>query len=248
MPVPSPLERIATGTRVIVALIAAGFITFSANHSVRVGLAALFAYTSAVVIGQVGTMAPRRLRRASAASALPGRADSGPEPEVPDASARRAETKSDSVTRWGLVAHTLACLLAAVLAFWLMSPGQESVAGFIILVAAWALVSGAIEFLLGLRARRRRESDGGFTVIGAITVAFGVVIALVPPDLHVQYGGLERAPGALTAATQAVGLLGAYLAIIVVLLAIEGLSSWMRRKVGSTGEAHSIRSPGGDPR
>lgn len=103
--------------------------------------------------------------------------------------------------------------------------GDEAKAsGFILLVAVWAFVTGAIEMVSGWMARRRGVLGRDAMLTGALTLLLGLIVVIVPPDLRQEYGGLEQVQGALTAATQAVGFVGAYFALLGVLLIIEGFS------------------------
>lgn len=103
--------------------------------------------------------------------------------------------------------------------------GEGATAATLIwLVAAWALVTGVLELLAGWIARRRGPLGRDAMLTGALTLLLGLLVAILPPDLRQQYGGIEQVDGALTASTQAVGYLGAYFALLGVLLIIEGLS------------------------
>lgn len=115
-------------------------------------------------------------------------------------------------------AGAIALVLAAV--HGLAAPASA----LILLVAAWALVTGVIELIAGWRARRLGPLGRDAFATGALTLLLGLLVAIVPPDLRIEYGGVEQVEGALTASTQAVGLIGAYFALLGVLLIIEGLT------------------------
>ncbi len=78
---------------------------------------------------------------------------------------------------------------------------------------------------------------------GALTVVLAVAFLLVPPDLVVQYGGVEQREGQLTAPVVAVGLLGAYAAIVAVFLVIAALSmKWGTSTPTATSAADAPRT------
>ncbi|WP_045929356.1 HdeD family acid-resistance protein [Clavibacter nebraskensis] len=91
-------------------------------------------------------------------------------------------------------------------------------------VSIWAVVTGFLELVAGLRSRGRVPGATDAITAGALTVVLAVAFLLVPPDLVVQYGGVEQREGQLTAPVVAVGLLGAYAAIVGVFLVIAALS------------------------
>lgn len=88
---------------------------------------------------------------------------------------------------WGAIAPTLPLLL--------------------LLVTAFAAITGALELFLGWRAADRSAGSRDRRAVGGITVALAVVFLVIPPD-----------------AVLAVGLLGAYAAVLAVYLGIAGLS------------------------
>lgn len=123
----------------------------------------------------------------------------------------------------------------------------RTVAGFFVVVIAWALVSGILELIAGwrgLRARaERREIAPGVAdarppvavaprsesrdavVVGAITIALGVALLFVQPAYALDYT-IEDAHQTftLTGITIGVGLFGGYAAIVAVYLGIAGFS------------------------
>ncbi|WP_127818143.1 acyl-CoA synthetase [Microbacterium sp. CPCC 204701] len=124
---------------------------------------------------------------------------------------------------------------------------MRTVAGFFAVVIAWALISGALELIvgsLGLRGRtERREIAPGVAdarppvpvgprsesrdavVAGAITLLLGVALLFVQPAYALDYTIEEaRQTFTLTGITIGVGLLGGYAAIVAVYLGIAGFS------------------------
>lgn len=123
-----------------------------------------------------------------------------------------------------VLVRALITVLAGGFAVTLAASGAADVRGFILLVAIWALVTGLIELAGGLVARTSRLYAREILFTGALTLLLGVAVAFVPPNLNVQYGGRENVSGALTADVQAIGFVGAYFAVLGVMLVIEALS------------------------
>lgn len=95
---------------------------------------------------------------------------------------------------------------------------------FILTISIWGIVTGLAE-LAGVPFIRKHAMYAGEIVIsGALTLLLGVIVAFVPPELDAPYGGVEQVEGSLTASVQAVGMVGAYLAVLGVLLVIEAIT------------------------
>ena len=94
---------------------------------------------------------------------------------------------------------------------------------FVLLLSAWAVVTGFIEFYLGLRGRKSERAARDWIFVGALTVVLAVVVLVVPPDF-VQSYIVEGIEGQLTASVIVVGTLGAYWAILGVYLVIAALT------------------------
>jgi uncharacterized membrane protein HdeD (DUF308 family) len=106
---------------------------------------------------------------------------------------------------------------------------------FFVILIVWAVVTGVIELIAGLRQRRALRmtqnpeaapSDARDSiVIGAITIVFAIALALVPTQYSLDYR-IEEADATftLTGIIIGVGLFGAYTAIVAVYLAIAGFS------------------------
>ena len=92
------------------------------------------------------------------------------------------------------------------------------------LVSAFGILTGALELVAGLRARRSDRSARDWILTGALTVLLGVVFLVVPPGYSQSLGGIERISGTLTASVVLVGLLGAWGIIVGVLQAISAVS------------------------
>ncbi|MEO6943400.1 MAG: hypothetical protein ABI053_01655 [Lacisediminihabitans sp.] len=111
------------------------------------------------------------------------------------------------------------------------------IAMFFLLVTAFALITGFLELYCGLRTRRRFVASGDWLVAGVLTILTAIALLLVPPGLHQSIRTAEGATGVLDASVVAVGILGAYAAILAVYLLIAGFSAkWGTQSVraGST--------------
>lgn len=100
-----------------------------------------------------------------------------------------------------------------------------SIAVFFLIVTAFALITGFLELYIGLRTRRSFVASNDWLAGGAITVVAGVALQLVPPGLHQSMRTAEGTSGVLDAPIVAVGILGAYGAILAIYLLIAGLSA-----------------------
>ena len=124
-------------------------------------------------------------------------------------------------SRWSYV------LLAAVgIAAGMASgiPAWRSDDLFFVVVSAWAILSGGIELLAGIRARRTGDvlSRDAITV-GALGVLLGIVLLLIPAGFVQDYTVADRS-FVLSGIILGVGMLGGYAAIVAVFLGIAGLT------------------------
>lgn len=193
--------------RALPAVVIALVITFTQHHPVEFGFGVFGAYAlvSGVLIGVEAFGVPGH----------PGR--------VPTA-LRGALT---------VVAGAVAIVVAAV-------PGLATAAGLILLLSLWAGSTGLLELLGAWLLRRSSEAriETGSprasgprsllarqaAIAGSIALLLALLVATVPPELRLEYGGREQIEGALTAPMQAIGYFGAYAALLGVLLIIEGLT------------------------
>ena len=97
---------------------------------------------------------------------------------------------------------------------------------FFVVVIAWALATGLVELLGGIRGRRTGDPaarDG--VLIGILTLVLGLALLLVNPAYSLEYFIAEAGQAyTLTGITIGVGLLGGYCAIVAVFLGIAGFS------------------------
>ncbi|MFZ7086496.1 DUF308 domain-containing protein [Curtobacterium sp. RRHDQ10] len=133
-------------------------------------------------------------------------------------SARRLDDRS--ARRMALV-QSVVSIVAGVVALLLAGSGLPA---FIAVVTVFAVVTGVIELLQGVRARRTSSFARDWMTVGGLTVALAVAFLVTPPDYSKQLGGVERVTGTLDSSIILVGLLGAYLALTAVFHLIAGLS------------------------
>lgn len=121
-----------------------------------------------------------------------------------------------------LVAQGVASAVLGALALAFSSGG---VGMFFLLVTVWAAVTGALELWSGFRYRGRHVAANDWLAVGGITAVTALVFLLLPPDFRQEFVGEQQVSGVLDSSIVAVGLLGAYAAIVTVYLAIAGLSA-----------------------
>ena len=78
---------------------------------------------------------------------------------------------------WLLLIEGIVGVLAGILAFVLP---QAAALAFLYLVAAWAIVTGVLEILAAVRLREEIEGEWALIVGGAVSVVFGVLLAVLP--------------------------------------------------------------------
>ncbi|WP_102193507.1 acyl-CoA synthetase [Microbacterium aurantiacum] len=96
---------------------------------------------------------------------------------------------------------------------------------FFAVVSAWALITGGIELLAGIRARRIDDPTARDSItVGAFGILLGILLLLIPAGLVQEYSIESAGTFELTGIILGVGMLGAYAAIVAVFLGIAGLS------------------------
>jgi uncharacterized membrane protein HdeD (DUF308 family) len=122
--------------------------------------------------------------------------------------------------RWGfLLFEGLVSLAAGIVA--LVWPGLTALA-LLYWIAAWALITGALEIAAAVRLRRELAGEWLLALSGVASIVFGVLLIRAP------------GPGALAV----LYLIGAYAVLFGILLCALGmrLRAWMRwREVRQTG-------------
>ncbi|MCE4026093.1 MULTISPECIES: acyl-CoA synthetase [unclassified Microbacterium] len=183
--------------RAAFAAVAALMITFSANHSAIVGLSVFSGF--ALVTALIHMLA--------------------------------AWLVAPAGWRWPYV------LLAAISILTGMAgsiPAWRTTPLFFVVVIAWGALGGLVELIAGLRARRQARAgtapavvaDGArdAILVGALGLALAVGLLCVPTTYALNYSIAEAGSFTLTGITLAVGIFGAYAAIVAVFLGIAGLS------------------------
>jgi uncharacterized membrane protein HdeD (DUF308 family) len=97
--------------------------------------------------------------------------------------------------------------------------------GYLVWVlSGWAILTGALELVTGIRARGRVTGWTDWVIVGALTVALGIVALVIPPDISDSFTGDKGVQGLLTSPIIIVGILGAWAVITGVLQAIAAAS------------------------
>lgn len=96
---------------------------------------------------------------------------------------------------------------------------------FVWVVSAWAVVTGALELVSGIRARGRQTAARDWMILGGLALILAVAFLVVPPDYSQALGGIEQIKGELTASVVLVGMFGAWSIVAGVLLGIAAVSA-----------------------
>ena len=121
-----------------------------------------------------------------------------------------------------VVAHAKRLLFTGLLGGF---PPLRTDTGFFVIVGAWALLSGLVELVAGILARKRSEAGARDVIItGALGLLLVVALLLVPINYSWGYSIEGAGDFTLTGIILGVGMLGAYGAIVAVFLAIAGSS------------------------
>jgi len=96
---------------------------------------------------------------------------------------------------------------------------------YVWVVSAWAIVTGALELVSGIRARGRTGAARDWMILGTLTLILAIAFLVVPPDYNQPLGGLEQIRGELTASVVLVGMFGAWAIVAGVLLGIAAVST-----------------------
>ncbi len=105
---------------------------------------------------------------------------------------------------------------------------------FVWVVSAWAVVTGALELVSGIRARGRLAAARDWMILGGLTLILAIGFLLVPPDYTQALGGIEKIRGELTASVVLVGMFGAWAIVAGVLLGIAAVSARSPRAARAT--------------
>jgi uncharacterized membrane protein HdeD (DUF308 family) len=122
-----------------------------------------------------------------------------------------------------LIAGSLRAFAAGVLRWFQLAQGAVSIAlgaialfttgaglpFLILLLSAWAVITGFLELYTGLRSRGRLDYARDWLFAGGLTVLFAIVVLVVPGDYNQPFTGPDGIERALTASVILVGVLGA---------------------------------------
>lgn len=104
-------------------------------------------------------------------------------------------------------------------------PGIRSTTLFFVLVITWALATGIAEVAFGIHGRRTGVPEARDSVlIGIFTIALGIGLLIVNPAYRLDYVIDAAGSFTLTGIVIAVGIFGAYAALVAVFLGIAGFS------------------------
>lgn len=104
-------------------------------------------------------------------------------------------------------------------------PPLRTTAMFFGVLIAWAALSGLVELLAGIRSRKPGDSLGRDRMtVGVTSLLLALALLLVPQGYSYSYTAPDGNAYTLTGITIAVGIYGAYAAIVAVYLAIAGFT------------------------
>jgi uncharacterized membrane protein HdeD (DUF308 family) len=129
--------------------------------------------------------------------------------------------RAEPISRTSFRAQAVVSVAAGIAA--LVLPGGGI--GYLVwILSGWAIVTGALELVSGIRARRRAVAWIDWIMVGALTVLLGAVVLVIPPDIADRFTGDKGVEGLLTSPIIVVGLLGGWAIVTGVLLAIAAAS------------------------
>ena len=130
--------------------------------------------------------------------------------------------RSERRSRGLFVVQGILTVIAGIAALVLPEGGVHY---FVWVVSAWAVVTGALELVSGIRARGRVGSGRDWMILGGLTLVLAIGFLVVPPDYSQTLGGIEQIKGELTASVVLVGMFGAWAIVAGVLLGIAAVSA-----------------------
>ena len=86
-------------------------------------------------------------------------------------------SRGDDQPWWALLLEGLVSIAAGIVAF--VVPGVTELA-LLYIIAAWAIVTGALEIVAAIRLRRRISGEARLVLNGVLSIAFGVLTMLMP--------------------------------------------------------------------
>ncbi|MCW4459118.1 hypothetical protein [Microbacterium sp. MPKO10] len=143
-------------------------------------------------------------------------------------------TIGDRPMRRLVIAQSVMSLVAGGVALAFNSSGLGT---YLLTVSIWAGLTGLLELYSGYRLVRRSALSRDLLIAGGLTALLAIVFVLLPPDFQQTDGGIDNAPLALNSSVMAVGVFGAYAAVMAVFLAIGGLSlKWQKSDANAATE------------
>jgi len=145
--------------------------------------------------------------------------------------------RAEPISRTAFRAQAVVTVLAGIAA--LVLPGGGI--GYLVwILSGWAIVTGALELVSGIRARRRVVAWTDWIAVGGLTVLLGAIVLVIPPDIADRFTGDKGVEGLLTSPIIVVGLLGGWGIVTGVLLAIAAASPRQARaRAEATAEVSS---------
>jgi uncharacterized membrane protein HdeD (DUF308 family) len=131
-------------------------------------------------------------------------------------------SRGDQSSRGLFLTQGVVTVLAGVAALVLPEGGVHYL---VFVVSAWAIVTGALELVSGIRARTRLPAARDWMILGGLTLLLAIGFLVVPPDYSQTLGGIEQIKGQLTASVVLVGMFGAWAIVAGVLLGISAVSA-----------------------
>ncbi|UWF77486.1 MULTISPECIES: acyl-CoA synthetase [Microbacterium] len=122
--------------------------------------------------------------------------------------------------RWPAVAIAVISIIVGMAG---SIPSWRSETLFFVLVIAWALLTGLVELLAGIR-HRGSEGARDAMITGALGILLAAALLLVPAGFAQPYTVDGAGTFTLTGIILGVGLFGGYAAIVAVFLGIAGLT------------------------
>jgi uncharacterized membrane protein HdeD (DUF308 family) len=144
--------------------------------------------------------------------------------------------RAEPISRTAFRAQAVVSVAAGIAA--LVQPGGGI--GYLVwILSGWAIVTGALELVSGIWARRRVVAWTDWIAVGGLTVLLGAIVLVIPPDIADRFTGDKGVEGLLTSPIIVVGLLGGWAIVTGVLLAIAAASPRQVRARASAREGSS---------
>ena len=118
-------------------------------------------------------------------------------------------------------------------------PSWRSEDLFFVLVISWSLLTGLVELLAGIRYRGEEGARDAIT-IGALGLALGAALLLIPSGFVQPYTIEQAGSFELTGIILGVGMFGGYAAIVAVFL---GIAAFSPRPAASPTDAAAADAP-----